>query len=119
MIGPSVHHVGLLDTWGLRSVAIATAVRVGCFIKAWEMAGMTYETFELRFEGCDHTRTIPLLHNQNSTECFVCHTELCNVPAVGKSPEHINGQKQFPAMNRVVCGSFGSQIIGGTTDGHW
>jgi hypothetical protein len=91
MIGPSVHHVGLLDTWGLRSVAIATAVRVGCFIKAWEMAAMTYETFEARFEGCDHTRTIPLLHNQNDAECFVRHPELRDVPASGKCPECMSG----------------------------
>jgi hypothetical protein len=87
MIGLSVHHVGLLDTWVLRSVAIATAVRVGCFIKAWVMARMTYESFELRFEGCDHARSVPLLHNQNNAECFVCHPELRNISASGKCPE--------------------------------
>jgi hypothetical protein len=48
---------------------------------------MSYETFELRFEGCDHTRPIPLLHNQNDAECFVCHPELRDVPATGKCPE--------------------------------
>ena len=48
---------------------------------------MAYETFELRFEGCDHTRPIPLLHNQNDAECFVCHPELREVPAAGPCPD--------------------------------
>lgn len=42
---------------------------------------MAYETFELRFAGCGHTRTIPLLHNQNNAECFVCHPELRDCPS--------------------------------------
>jgi hypothetical protein len=48
---------------------------------------MGNQTFELRFEGCGHTRTIPLLHNQNDAQCFVCHPELRDVPTRGKCPE--------------------------------
>jgi hypothetical protein len=47
---------------------------------------MAYETFELRFEGCNHTMQIPLLHNQDDSRCFVCHPELRDVPAPGKCP---------------------------------
>jgi hypothetical protein len=47
---------------------------------------MAYETFELRFECCNHTMKIPLLHNQDDNRCFVCHPELRAVPATGKCP---------------------------------
>jgi hypothetical protein len=56
---------------------------------------MAYETFELRFE-CGHTRTIPLLHNQNNAECFVCHPELRDVPASGKCPQCIVEEVSAP-----------------------
>jgi len=35
---------------------------------------MAYETFELRFEGCNHTMKIPLLHNQD--ELGISYTNL-------------------------------------------
>jgi hypothetical protein len=37
---------------------------------------MSYETFELRFEGCNHTMKIPLLHNADDSRCFICHPDL-------------------------------------------
>jgi len=62
---------------------------------------MAYETLELRFE-CGHTRTIPLLHNQNDAECFVCHPELRDVPAVGRCPECMNALSMVePPLGKI------------------
>jgi hypothetical protein len=47
---------------------------------------MSYETFELRFEGCKHTMKIPLLHNSDDSRCFICHPELRDKPMSGKCP---------------------------------
>jgi hypothetical protein len=51
---------------------------------------MANETFELHFEGCDHPRTIPLLHNQNDSECYACHPELRDIPVRGKCPDCVS-----------------------------
>jgi hypothetical protein len=42
---------------------------------------MSYETLELRFEDCNHTMKMPLLHNKNDSHRFVCHPELRDRPA--------------------------------------
>lgn len=54
---------------------------------------MPYQTFELRFEGCKHTVTIPLLHNQDNSRCFICLPELRDVPATGKCPACISAAR--------------------------
>ena len=54
---------------------------------------MSHETFELRFEGCNHTMKIPLHHNSDDARCFVCHPELRDVPASGKCPACISAAK--------------------------
>lgn len=54
---------------------------------------MSYETFELRFEGCSHTMKVPLQHNVKDDQCFVCHPELRDVPAPGKCPACISVAK--------------------------
>jgi hypothetical protein len=54
---------------------------------------MPYETFELRFEGCNHTMKIPLLHNQDVSRCFICHPELRDIPATGKCPACVSAAR--------------------------
>jgi hypothetical protein len=47
---------------------------------------MPHETFELRFDGCGHTRKTPLQHDEDDDKCYVCHPELRDVPVPGKCP---------------------------------
>ena len=41
---------------------------------------------EVRFEGCDHAITIPLLHSAGHVNCFLCQPELLDRPLKGKFP---------------------------------
>jgi hypothetical protein len=58
-----------------------------------ETRPMSYETFELRFEGCNHTMKIPLVHKDDDSRCFVCNPELRNVPTPGKCPACISAAR--------------------------
>jgi hypothetical protein len=42
---------------------------------------MPYETFDLRFEKCEHV-LIPLTHNVDDSRSFICHPELRDVPCL-------------------------------------
>ena len=48
---------------------------------------MPYETLDLRFEKCEHTLKIPLLHNSDDSRCFICHPELEESSPDWKVPE--------------------------------
>jgi hypothetical protein len=54
---------------------------------------MSHETFEMRFEGCNHTMKIPLLHNQDDSRCFICHPELRDQPMSGKCPACVSAAR--------------------------
>jgi hypothetical protein len=54
---------------------------------------MSYETFELRFEDCNHTMKMPLLRNEDDSHCFVCHPELRDRPAHGKCPACVSADR--------------------------
>jgi hypothetical protein len=44
---------------------------------------MPYESFDLRFEGCNHTMKIPLLHNQDDRRSAIqsCAISRCRANA--------------------------------------
>jgi hypothetical protein len=48
---------------------------------------MPYETFDLRFEKCEHVLKIPLIHNIDDSRCFICRPELRDRPLPGKCPK--------------------------------
>jgi hypothetical protein len=54
---------------------------------------MSYETFELRSEGCNHTMKIPLLHNADDSLCYICHPELRDRPLPGKCQKCISAER--------------------------
>jgi hypothetical protein len=61
---------------------------------------MSYETFELRFKGCNHTMKIPLLQNQDDSRCFVVIRNCAMFPPPGNArlASALLGMKGTPEM---------------------
>jgi hypothetical protein len=61
---------------------------------------MPYETFDLRFEKCEHIQKIPLQHNADDSQCYICHPELRDRPLPGKCPECMSAEN-VPQQGKV------------------
>ena len=51
---------------------------------------MPYETFDLRFEKCEHVLKIPLIHNSRR---YICHPELRDRPFLESARSAWAGQE--------------------------
>lgn len=72
---------------------------------------MAYETFPLRFEGCERVVNVPLIHSSHRVTCYVCQPELRDKPVAGKCPncisknidrETVHGQNSDDSANETV-----------------
>jgi hypothetical protein len=59
---------------------------------------MAYETFQLRFEECEHVLNVPLIHSSHRVTRYVCQPEMRDVPMKGKCPKCMADAKRDTTM---------------------